>query len=76
MVVSINQLPERLGMNRTDLNRTCESPAGVTLWGSAVRYGKLSQNHRPHSRERPKWGFLRFLILRRAWIPKCRDRAF
>jgi len=30
-------------MNRTD-QIACESPARVTLWGSAVRYGKLSQN--------------------------------
>ena len=58
-------------MNRSDLNRICESPARVTLWGSAVRYGKLSQNYGPHSRERPKWGFLRFLALGHAWVPKC-----
>jgi hypothetical protein len=46
MVVSVSKLPERLGMNRTD-QIACESPTRVTLWGSAVRYGKLSQNYGP-----------------------------
>jgi hypothetical protein len=47
-------------MNRTD-QIACERPARVTLRGSAVRYGKLSQNHSPHSGRSLEWGFLRFV---------------
>jgi hypothetical protein len=59
-------------MNRTD-QIACESPAGVTLWGSAVRYGKLSQNYGLHFGRALEWGFLRFLALGHAWVPKCRE---
>ena len=58
-------------MNHVDLNTVCESPAGVTLWAGAVRQAKLSQNHSPHSGFALEWGFLRFWILGRAWVPKC-----